>query len=144
MRYSHARGGYVALVSTLIISTLLSLLILNSATDALLARFDTMDYADHLQARALALSCVYAGAFSLTFDPTYQVPDTGIDIFVGDPSQLCHIQSITDGGVVRTGIARTIRASASVRRASVNIEAHLNVPLFDPPSITSWKEMNAT
>ena len=138
MTHPHPRGGYVALVSALIISVLLSLLVLNSATDALLARFDTSDYADHLQARSLALSCVYAATFSFTYDPNYQVPEPGIDVFIGDPSQVCHIERITI-----TGTTGTIAVSASVRRASIHIEARLSIPSLQAPAITSWKEINS-
>ncbi|MDB5236904.1 MAG: hypothetical protein JWL88_6 [Parcubacteria group bacterium] len=139
MSTPNLRHGYIALASALIISLLLAILTFDSGTSALLTRFDTLDYADHLQARSLAISCLYAAAFSITFDPAYRVPSTGIDVFIGNPSTLCHIQNITVSGLVGT-----VTASASVRHASAHVEGKIAIPRLPAvPTITSWKEMNA-
>jgi hypothetical protein len=133
------KNGYIALASALIIAFLLALYTLNAGTTALLARFDTSDYGAHLQARYQALSCLYAGAYSLTIDPaTYHIPSTGIDVFT-NPTHVCHIVSITI-----IALDATVITTASVRTASVRIEGHINMlGVFGVPTITSWKEVNA-
>ncbi len=132
-------GGYAALASALIIATLLSVTVFATGNDAYLARFDTIDHVDHLQAKNLAISCVYAAAYALAVDHAYTVPPTGTTVFVGSPTQSCRIEHIDT-----VGATKLIYTSAQTHAATAHLAGVVTIPSpISLPQLVSWKEMNA-
>jgi hypothetical protein len=126
--------GYIAVVSALIISTLLTVLVFATGTDAFLARYDVLDYENHLQARHFALSCLYAGLFSISVDPSYHVSSAGISITTEYPAHSCRITNVS---ISRT--EATITATAIVRATQATLVGIIDL---NHHQLVSWKEMN--
>lgn len=140
MRTNHySNGGYAALLSTFIIATLLTILVFAAATSAFFARFDTLDYEDHIQAEHLARSCVYAALYSLAKDRTYRPVVGGVAITF-DPVNICRIEQIS-----QSGSTIVVQTSAHARHTESRIEAHIEISSPDSvPVLTSWEEINSS
>jgi hypothetical protein len=89
--------GYIAVVSAIIISSILSIVVFSSSAIIFSARFTQLDDEDKLRADTLALSCAYEGLYAYTQDTSYFPMDQVIDLGQRENGSLenCTIDSIT-------------------------------------------------
>ena len=145
----------MALVSMLILSTVLVLLMLTTSTSTFLARFDVLNKENKIIAESLAESCIHQGLLELAenydYDPridsSYQ-SGKGVPVAVG--SNTCFIVSTTpepprNGN--STNITIVVFGSHQKSFSTFSIMARvLNPSMTQAPeepniSIISWKEV---
>lgn len=134
------RRGYVALLSVLIISTILTVTVFAAGTSAFLARFDVLDHEDHAEAVRLAVTCIYAAAYSLTKDHMHRPAGGGtlISFEFGDAIRSCRIERIT-----QDTDELTVQTSARVRESSAVLTARIRLSSENSlPELVSWQEIN--
>lgn len=136
----HAQRGFIALVSSLVISAILVTLVFSVGTSALFARFDALNGENKRISLGLAESCVNVALIALatstspsTYSPTNMVVTIGADSRGNDMT--CTIQSITHSGQVVT-----IDTQAQWLGAYSNVTARATIPdpsagvLVPPPT----------
>ncbi|MBA3789335.1 hypothetical protein H0X32_02990 [Patescibacteria group bacterium] len=134
-----APGGYVALLSAIIISIVLSAFVLRSSTVIFFARFNELDSISKLRSELLASSCVYEGLYLYEENSTLftQAKNITVSSGISDDPEICSIDSLTirDGSVV-------LETHAAVRNAytALVVVAVQNNSSTTKLSITSWNE----
>lgn len=150
---SRKRGerGFVALISTLIISAILLGLVFTAGASSFYARFDSMGMENKRVSLGLAESCIEVALLALStstapalVSPTNRIVSVGTD-GAGNPTT-CVIETIT-----HDGNAATIHAHASfngtfsavVAQATVHDSATppSSFPISPNIEVTSWTEM---
>jgi hypothetical protein len=131
--YPNGSGGYAALLTALIVGTLLSILAFAAGTSTFFARFDGVDHESHAQAVDNATSCLYAALYTLVQDTSYQPQPQVI-------GGICHIDA-----VIHSGTTFTIETSASVRSARARLEGTaIATSSTAIPVLKSWREINSS
>lgn len=124
---SPAQSGYIALVSTIIISAVLLILMFGSSTAGFISRFNLVDAEFKEQSEQLAWACVETALLKLTEGLTYAG-----DEFIPVGSGQCWIKSVAL-------TPPTIEAQASSSRAWTNLRVQFNPTT--PPTVVSWQEL---
>lgn len=129
-RKKRENGGYIALISTIIISFILLGLTASMSTAGFYARFNSLDSEYKRISLGLAESCVHAALLKLAKNNTYAPPPGGENISVG--SETCTISEVfTD---LSDPTKKTVKTKASFRGAFSNMEIATTVqdPLVAP------------
>lgn len=87
--------GYAALMSTLIICTVLTVLAIQSGTSVYFARLSALEAEYRAIGYGLAHSCAQVVLFELSADPTYRPKPAGDEVWL-DPERNCRIESVTE------------------------------------------------
>ena len=121
-------GGYIALISAIIISVILLTVIPAASFRGFTIRFNILDSEFKERSGNLAEACLDFAALKLTEDSGYT---GGEAVTVG--SDTCEIRSIEDAGT-----AKRVQTQAVFQKSYTNLEA-----LVDPLSgdIISWREI---
>jgi hypothetical protein len=115
---NHIRG-YVALISTLVVSAILMVSAITIGLQGFLSKQNTNDSEDYISAKLISYSCAYSALFSLAQDYSYSVPAEGVLVFITD-TQTCRVEDIT-----ANGNEKVIRTSAQVRNARAETAVHI-------------------
>lgn len=128
--------GFAALVPVLLLSAVLLMLALASASGAYLARLEALEAEYAAQARMDAHTCGQVALFELAADPSYAPPAGGHAVWLTSESA-CRIESVTRAGMTRVIVSGT---KESMR---VTLEMLLDpVPGEEPPFVlTSLREI---
>ncbi|HEV7121355.1 MAG TPA: hypothetical protein VGN56_00855 [Candidatus Paceibacterota bacterium] len=133
-----ARRGYVAVVSALMIAASLAALVIAASTDVYTARLAVAGYADHIDARHRAISCLNAAAYALSADSAYRVPPGGLAVYLADMAHQCRIDAIGTASD-----AFQVSASASAEGSTVHVQGILPFPEGTSAlQLASWREVN--
>ena len=124
MKMRRNMRGYAALISTLIISAVLTVLAFQASTSAYLARLSVSEAAMKLQSRANAYSCGQIALFELSADRDYR-PMPGGDAVSLSPEEPCAIESVTEEGE---------RMIVLVRGSSRGSHTTLEIMLLEEPA----------
>jgi hypothetical protein len=133
-----ASGGFVALISVIIISAILLVLVFTLEAASLFARFDSLDSENKRISLELAEACVQSAMLKEAQNPTYAGGDC---ISLGgvcggaDPQQVCKICSVTYASGIATAYTR-----AAYRGAYTNLRVSFDTT---PGSyaIQGWAEL---
>ncbi len=128
MSISNTQHGFIALISTLIISVMLLVAVISLGQRGVIGRFLLLDFERKAQSEALAESCVNVATIAAVNDPSYT--DSNHVIPVGMLS--CTIVSVTP----LSGQSR-IHAKGTTGGAITNYEAVINT---SDGTISLWKE----
>lgn len=130
LRQLNSNGGFIALISSIIISVLLLTIVVALNLTGFLGRFNILD--SELKERSLSLAegCVDIALLNLARNPNYT---GGATVNVGDDS--CNIQAIQDDTPMMG--ETTIKTKSVFRKAVTNLEI---VADSGNLSIVSWKE----
>ena len=134
-----ARRGFVALISTIIISLLLITITVTFNLNGFFGRFNILDNENKEITNSLAEACLDTALLRLTQNPAY-TPDPSVpgDQTVGVGNTVCKIRLINPGG---TTWPKTIQVVASQSHAFTNLEAGANIG-GGVANLTSLKECN--
>lgn len=129
--------GYVALISTLIISAVLMTAVFTASSSAFLSQQNSFSVEKYMEARQLANACASIALLYLSEDSTYRPKTTGDSITVWNDSN-CKIESVTFNGTTAT-----IKSSAysSSNYAFIEVIATIDASSNTAIVITSWKEI---
>lgn len=119
-RPTHYKRGYVAIVSALILTALLSIIALALSYSALFTRYDTQILNARKNSKFLAESCLQIALLKLAASSTYAGNELET---VG--SSTCQIFA-----VVTQGINKVLETSASSSDSSVDLKLTLNATTF--------------
>lgn len=129
--------GYAALITTLIVCTVLTALCLRAGTSTYLTRLSALEYGFAAIARANAYSCAQIALFEISADWQYQ-PRTQGDLVTLSRDTACTIES-----VVREDSKTTVTVSSDhngfEKRLEILIEK--NVGARPPFTIISFREI---
>jgi hypothetical protein len=117
---NHREGGYVALLSTIIVAAVLMVAAIQSAIAGYHARFNILGTEAKEQATALAQGCADQALSAILTDPSY----TGSSVTVSEDGT-CEVLPI-EFNTPAAGIV-TIRAQAEVRGAFSNLEMQMDM-----------------
>ena len=132
----HAKGGFIALFTAIIISIVLLLVSVSLNRGGYLTRGEALDAEYKNRSLALAEACAQKAMFSLAYDPTY----TGVEPSVAVGSDTCSIGAISFAGsqyTINTGAvfpATSVAGQGAVTRLQVVV----NSADF---SLVSWEEI---
>jgi hypothetical protein len=129
--------GYIAVISAIIISSILALTVFGSSNSVFIARFGQLDAENKLRSKVLALSCVYEAMYSYAEDATYTPHHQLIDIGTtenGTPEK-CSIDEIT---VRDTNLIIVTHASVFDSYSAIEAQATTR-----PLLITSFHEITS-
>ena len=129
--------GYSALISTLLLSAILSVLVFSASANAFLSRQNTTASEQYLQAIQLANSCASVALVNLAEDTAYS-PKVGGDLISVLPHISCYIDSVT-----LAGNSATVHTHARVESSHAFVEVAATI---DPSSTTvvtilNWNEI---
>jgi hypothetical protein len=127
--------GYVALVSALIISAILTALIFTESTSTFWARFDQLNRENRHQAYLLAESCLYEGLLLYAEDPSTSRSSAQVAVDA-------HTSCILDSTKVQNGVV-TIVAHAKVKNVYSIMSVTATKNSSGVLSITSWRELTS-
>lgn len=133
MNQSGGQRGFVALISTIIISAILISLAIGAGMGSIFARFDALGLYDKAQARLLARSCVNIALLALatSSDPVhYSVSNQAVAV---DGKHGCTIAAI-----MHDGAEARIDAYAAAGDSYTSVTA--TVTLTPRLSILSWSD----
>lgn len=125
------QGGYVALISAIVISILLVGITVTLSFTGFYSRFNVLDGEYKKVSGGLAEACVNVARLKIANDPAY-TNSTAEEITL-ETGKACTIVSVAGTN------PKTIRAQAIYQKAYTNIEAEVN-PAGNDVEITSWKE----
>lgn len=122
MRFRNSRGisadrrrGYVAIIASVIIATIVGVVALVFSSSNFLGRYDTLAVEKKSVSRALAEGCVEYAKLRLAQNPAYAGGET-----VGIASSSCRVVGVTAGGETFT-ITATAEAAARVTNLVVTV-----------------------
>ena len=135
------RGGFIALMSVIIIGAMVTVMTFTLGTTSFLARFDLLARENKVVSMELVEGCVAAAALKLRQDAAYQPALGGECVSLGgtcgggDPQKVCKICQ-----VIENGSARTIRARALYNGSYTNLSV---TDTLDANSFTvsDWSEL---
>lgn len=142
-------GGFIAIMTVIILSAVLLALVSVSNTAGYFARFNGTNREFNRQAFALAESCANSALLSLARDYSY-APTTPVQITLGSDS--CTIDSLVNTGEPSSS-SRTVTITASANYhntfSTVEVVVIITNPSGAPPgqaalpavTITSWQEL---
>jgi type II secretory pathway pseudopilin PulG len=137
MKYHYKQRGFVALMSTIIISAILIALMMTIAAASFYARFDALGEGNKRQAQALAEACIDVALLALAtstdamqYDPAGEVVSVTAD---ADGPTTCTIKDI-----LHNPSSVTIDAYASSDNSYDNVSA--TASLSPSIQIISWSE----
>src|SRR3989338_9629330 len=110
--------GYIALISTIVISLILLALTANMSTAGFYVRFNSLDSEYKRISLGLAESCVHAALLKLAKNNTYAPPSGGEIVSVG--SEECTIVEVIPDSVDPT--KKTVKTQADFSGAFSNME----------------------
>ena len=126
------QGGFIALISVIILGFVLLATVLMLGNRSIGTRFLLLDLERKDQSRALAEGCVQVAIIAIVNDPAYCVNSisclTVPSVFVSVGSGTCTIVSVSSG---------TIKTTASVSGATTNLVVEWDIT---NERISSWKE----
>ena len=126
-------GGYAALIATLMLSTMLSLLVFEHGADAFLARLAALHAEQYAQAREDADGCARIALRNMALDAGWR-PGSPMSLHL-DAGHVCFVESVIEGA----GYLEIItRAQEGETQSAVRIRFTRNE---SPPliSIQSWE-----
>ncbi|MEK7212540.1 MAG: hypothetical protein AAB686_02595 [Patescibacteria group bacterium] len=126
-RKSNGSKGYIALVSSLLISAAILVLVTTVGLTSFFTRSSLSDASLKTQSRALAEACVQKALLSIAENPGYAGNET---VPVGGES--CRIIS-----VVASGTDKVISTTANFRNSVTNFKVE-----SAPTAIVSWEELS--
>lgn len=139
MNYYTEQRGFIALMSTIVISAIVLALMMSTGLASFYARFDALGSENKREAFALAESCVNVGLLALAtssdaahYAPNNQIVSVGTDAW-GNPLT-CTIKNI-----LYNGSDATVDTYASSDNSFDNVSA--TVSLVPSIRIISWKEL---
>ncbi|KND51011.1 MAG: hypothetical protein AB202_01210 [Parcubacteria bacterium C7867-007] len=133
---SYRKNGYIALLTAVILTAILTATAFAVGTSTFLARSDVLEHQQYLQAQHYARSCVYVALYALAKDYSYQ-PETAGAVVSLSPHTTCVIHSVHRGST-----EVLIRTSAKIHRTRSTIEARATATSTAAvPILTSWKEL---
>ncbi len=143
--YNNTKGGFIALVSTLVISAVLMVLMFSVNTSSFYARFDALGGEYKRTALGLSESCVNAALLKVAQNYNYTLAAGGETVAVGP--DLCVIRAVTYGledpithrklATIRTDAQYPVTGGAW---STVKVEASVRNPAYliaiPPPTCT--------
>jgi hypothetical protein len=132
-----APRGYIAVVSAIIISSIITLAVFESSANVFIARFGQIDSEDKIRSEALAFSCAYEALYAYAEDSAYAPHGETIKIGQrenGIPED-CIVNSLA---LADTRLSIIVRASMGSAYTVLQVNAQ-NAPL----SIMSWYEITS-
>jgi hypothetical protein len=106
---SESRQGYIAIVASIIVTTLVGVVALVFSSGNFLGRYDTLSLEEKEEARALAEGCVAYARLRLATNPAYGGNET-----VGIASSTCQVASVTpQGDDLRIVVSAAVRGKAT-------------------------------
>ena len=138
MIYQNPQRGFIALISTVIISAILIALMASVGMASFYARSDALGAENKREAQALAESCVNIALLALatSTDAAHYAPKDQIIVVNGDahgPATACVIRDI-----VHSGSNATIDAYASSGNSFVSVSAEIS--LSPSIQVISWQD----
>jgi len=123
-----ANGGFMALMSAIIISVILLLIAVSLSTTSFYGRTNILDFELKEKSSALAEACADTAILRLALDPNYPFP-------VNDPINVgendCIIQSVSGD------TQKTVKVKANYLNYVTNLEIKVNSNM----SVVFWKEI---
>jgi hypothetical protein len=135
MRNAPFQRGYVAIVSALIVSGILTALILAESVEVFWSIGDETAQGNHARAKALAASCAYEGLLLFAEDAT-QLASSTPETF--DVSDYCTVDSREENGTT------TISTHAGFQGSISALEVVFSKLSSGFLSITSWRDITST
>ena len=129
--------GYVAIVSAIIISSILSLVVFDSSASVFFARFSQLDSEDKTRSKTLAFSCAYEALYAYAEDHSYAPHHQIVEI---DQTENGIPEKCTIDKIIFSGTNLTIFVHASLFNAYTVLEIKAS---STPLSITSWREVTS-
>ena len=132
-----AHRGYIAVVSAIIVSSILALVVFTSSSSVFITRFSQLDSEDKEQSKVLAFSCAYEALYAYGEDSSYN-PQHAVIRLGGDNngnSEECTIDSVKEVGSTLTVF---VHASARDSYTALQIDAQTN-----PLSMVEWYEITS-
>lgn len=145
MKTLSTNKGFIALISMLLLSAVLSVLIFSTSTSTFFARFDTADHENKRIASSLAESCAHLALLYIAQDYSYDPNDAQEAVKDGT----CYIVSVLPHGprsgtqstitIQTKGIYQSSISDFEVKATVVNPRASIS-PTDSYIKILSWKE----
>ena len=133
--YTNPEGGYIALISAIIISVLLLAITFTLSFTAFYSRFNVLDSEFKKVSSALAEACVNSAMLRIANDSSYTLSVE--DELTFDPpanTKKCKIISVS------SGLSKTIKTQASYRKAYTDLQVQVTYTGTDVV-INSWTEL---
>lgn len=103
------RQGYIAIVASVVITTLVGVVALVFSSSNFLGRYDTLALEEKEEARALASGCAEYARLQLAINPAYAGNDR-----IGIASSSCKVVSVTpQGGQFIINVAAVVRGKVT-------------------------------
>jgi len=125
-------GGYIALISVIIITFILFIAVFSLAQFGITSRFSLLDLENKSESEQLAAGCVQVAIIAIVNDPAYEAALVPVTVDDGE----CTIESV-EVDTPSSGLS-TIKTSAVVTGATTNLEVVWEQSGED---ITSWEEV---
>lgn len=94
--------GFIALISTLIISVVLLFIVVSFSEKSIAGRFLLLELERKIDSEQLAHACLQVAVIAIFNNPSYSVdPSTRVKVDVGDDA-VCHIMSVDSSGTIVT------------------------------------------
>jgi hypothetical protein len=132
-----SNGGFIALMSAIIISVVLLVVVVSVSTGGFISRFNIVDSELKETSIGLAEACADIAILRLAADGSYD-PGAGEVITVDDSDPMnikkCEIKTVSPTW------PKTVEIQAIYKNSYTNLEIILT-NTTDPISVTSWKEL---
>ncbi len=128
----NTNGGYIALISVIVISALLIAITFTLSFTGFFLRFNILDYENKNQSVGLAEACVDTTLFKLSSNPSYTGNE---DISLG--TNTCHIGSISNSGSQFSFKTQSAYPPSLPQKTYTNVSIVANTSDL---SIVSWDE----
>ena len=133
VKQHHKRcGGFIALVSSIIIAVILLTAVVSLGSRGIAGRFILLDIENKQISQALAEACVQVAIIKIVNDAEY----AGLGVSVPVGTKTCTIVSVT----TPPGGESIIQASANVNGATTNLVVKVDTVNVD---IQSWEEVGS-
>lgn len=125
------RGGYVALITAILISVSLLIMVVAVSFQGFFSRFTVLESQQKEQSIFLAEACVETARLEIAQDTSYSGGET-IHVGTGE----CRIVSVSGPAG-----AKVVQATATSSDAFTNLEVEVDASSLPDVTITSWEEV---
>ena len=132
MRVGNKQDGFVALISAIVISSLLIIIAASLGYTGFFSRFNILDGEYKETSLGLAESCAEIARVEIANNSTFNVPSGGKSYTVDSDGNTCKILSVVG--------TYTVQSQAIYQKSYSTIEATYNRTSSDV-TVTSWKEI---
>lgn len=129
-----ARRGYIALISTLALTVILTSFAVTASFSGVMTRLSVLAIEDGWSAGHNARACTRVAMLYLSQDSDYLPPTEGETVTIGN--EVCRIAEVQyqDSGTV-------IRTEARVGDSTQHIQAMVHFPATGVPYVRSWEKL---